>query len=158
MTSEKIHCSNGGCQRPPYRGRYCYRCWVGVKWFSLTARLRNLNGRCSSYIGIPLGMTREEFIKWAIENPPPSCMVQPSLDRIVNERGYRLDNIQWLELRQNSRDAQKDVPLTHRRCNPCGRTLPLDSDNFHRNKKDFLGFNSHCKRCRAKKRNKEAWA
>lgn len=146
MQSEAA-CSNGGCTRPTYRGKYCYRCWVGVKWWSITQRIRNLNGKCASYVGVPLEMTREEFIAWATDNPPPDDMKWPSLDRIVDGRGYRLDNIQWLEQRANSRTTQKWLPMTHRRCPRCETTYRLSHANFNRSKSNPFGFQMYCREC-----------
>jgi len=94
-------CSNGGCTRPIYRGKRCYRCWVGDKWTSMWQRVNNSNKNCPSYVGIPFKITRSEFVRWAIENPPPINMDWPSVDRIISAEGYSLSNIRWLEFRRN---------------------------------------------------------
>jgi hypothetical protein len=55
MSDERtVHasCKNGGCQRPIYRGRVCFRCWAGIKWTSVMQRVANKNGNNNSYEGI----------------------------------------------------------------------------------------------------------
>lgn len=101
-------CMNGGCTRI---GRYrdttdCFRCWAGVKWTSVVARIQNKNGRCQSYVGTPLGFTREEFVAWVMLNPPPETMARPSIDRITPSQGYVPGNIRWLEQRINARGSR----------------------------------------------------
>lgn len=143
-------CSNGGCVRPLYRDTAdCFRCWLGVKWTSIIQRLANANGKCSSYVGLPLGFTREQFIEWATNNPPPQWMARPSIDRITPKAGYVPGNIRWLEMRLNSRGSQRDIPFEHRRCPVCCRILILNASNFHRNRSARRGFNTYCRRCRS---------
>ena len=120
-------CTNGDCTRPVYRGKDCFRCWAGVKWYSITQRLRNANGKCKSYVGVPLGFTRAEFIQWVIDNPPPWDMEKPSIDRIKPELGYVPGNIRWLELRKNSAGPNRDLPDGLRRCAICRGTKPFYS-------------------------------
>jgi hypothetical protein len=144
-------CSNGGCSRPLYRDTAdCFRCWVGVKWTSIIQRIANANGHCSSYVNLPLGFTREQFIDWATKNPPPRWMARPSIDRIVPQNGYAPGNIRWLEMRLNARGSQRDVPLSRRACPLCLRVLTLNAENFHRNRSARRGFNTYCRECRSK--------
>lgn len=100
-------CVNGGCTRSPrFRDTlHCFRCWAGIKWTSILQRVANVNGRCASYVGIPLGYTRSEFVAWVIANPPPEWMARPSIDRIVTPLGYVPGNIRWLEFRENCRSC-----------------------------------------------------
>lgn len=100
-------CRNGNCSRNTYRGRRCFRCWVGDKWTSLHQRAEGNYGAC--YIGVPFSITRSEFIRWTLNNPPPATMKWPSIDRIIAKKGYIWGNIQWLEFRDNcSKHAGKN--------------------------------------------------
>ena len=83
IENELLRCRNGGCTRKIYRGKYCFRCWAGVKWTSIIQRVENKNGNNPSYVGIPIKFTRESLIKWVYDNPPPIYMDIPSIDRIV---------------------------------------------------------------------------
>lgn len=144
-------CKNGGCTKAYYRAGMCYRCWSGVKWDSMRARVENRHGRkdYALWTGLPLKFTRREFIAWAASNRPSPDLAMPSIDRIDSALGYVPGNIRWLEMRQNSLNRQHDIPLSHRRCPLCHAVLPLTAENFHRNKSDQLGFNSYCRRCRS---------
>lgn len=143
-----MRCNNGGCTKPVYRGKECYRCWAGTKWDSMKQRVENRRGQYPQWAGKKLECGRRDFIAWAYANPPPAEMRQPSIDRIDASIGYSIANIRWLEARQNSRNRAHDIPLTHRRCTRCGEIKELNSDNFHRNGRDHLGFQFHCRACR----------
>jgi hypothetical protein len=143
------HCNNGGCTRPVYRGKECYRCWLGTKWDSMKARVENKRNHYPQWAGVALGINRSEFIVWGLRNPPALSMLQPSIDRIDSGKGYWLTNIQWLEARQNSRGAQKNVPLDRRRCIRCKKVKRLDRQYFHFNRANRLGFQSICIPCRS---------
>lgn len=141
------HCNNGGCVRPIYRGKECFRCWAGTKWTSIVQRLENKTGHCNAYVGIPLGFTREQLIKWVMDNPPPVDMQKPSIDRIVDSVGYVPGNIRWLEFRKNASKANKDAPDGHRICAKCRILKPLDGDNFPRNGARGIPFGNYCIPC-----------
>lgn len=146
MASEAGHCHNGGCTRKIYRGKYCLRCWAGVKWTSIMQRVQNRNGNNPSYEKVPLVITREEIIDWVLTNPPPPEMREPSIDRIIPEIGYAPGNIRWLEKRINS-SSQRDIPLDKKRCPSCGRVLLLDCFGVH-NRTYGRKRQSYCKECR----------
>lgn len=141
------HCSNGGCRQPVYRGKYCFRCWAGVKWTSIVQRLENKMGNCNSYVGIPLGFTRETLIHWVLENPPPKDMKIPSIDRIKGALGYVPGNIRWLERDRNSAGPNRDVPIGLRPCRKCGNTYPLTATFFVRNGGKNIPFSHYCRAC-----------
>ena len=135
-------CSNGGCTRQVYRGKHCFRCWAGVKWTSIVQRIGNKTGHCPTYVGIPLGFTREEFVRWVLDNRPPADMQHPSIDRIEPKLGYVPGNIRWLEFRKNSSGANRDLPDDLRRCAICTKVKPFFS--FPKNGKKR---SSYCKPC-----------
>lgn len=106
-------------------------------------RVANVNGKCSSYVGIPLAFTKETLIQWVMDNPPPADMRQPSIDRIVESKGYVPGNIRWLELRKNSAGPNKDLPDELRRCAICKAVKPFYSFPMgSRNRRS-----SYCKPC-----------
>jgi hypothetical protein len=106
LNNPKTHwmCSSGGCRKKKYLDQSeCFKCWLGTKWGTMKQRTENRNGHYSTWDGLPLGMTRKEFVAWGLSNPPPDDMVMPSVDRINDALGYVFGNIQWLERDQNSR-------------------------------------------------------
>lgn len=144
------HCNNGGCTKPIYRGKYCFRCWAGVKWTSIVQRLENKMGNCNSYVGVPLGFTKETLIKWVMDNPPPATMFKPSIDRIDPVKGYVPGNIRWLEFRKNCMGCQRDVKDGFKICPICKRILELNKVNFGTNygKKYGEQFQTYCRVCK----------
>lgn len=143
--AERDHCNNGGCTRPIYRGKECFRCWAGTKWTSIWQRIQNKNGHNPSYESVLLEVGRSELINWILENPPPKGMERPSIDRIDNNKGYSLSNIRWLEHRINSRHCQRDAPKGLKICSGCGLTKPLSHFNKNRSRPD--GVQSRCQPC-----------
>lgn len=139
-------CRNGGCtSQVVYRGKYCFRCWAGVKWTSIVQRLENKTGHCNSYVGIPIDFTREELISWVLNNPPPKDMQKPSIDRIIPELGYTKGNIRWLEFRKNASGPNRDLPDGYRRCAICA-VVKLATNEFFPFGKSGR-FSSYCKPC-----------
>lgn len=141
-------CRNGDCKRPATHGRHrwCLRCWAGMKWTSINQRVRNKNGNNPSYQGVPVGFTRPEFIAWVMGNPPPAGLREPSIDRIVPERGYAPGNLRWLEKRQNSRHKLADLPLTHQHCAMCKQILPATDEHFSPAGRKLSAYCRPCKR------------
>jgi len=134
-------CGNGGCTRPRYRGKYCFRCWAGTKWTAIVDRKRS----DPSYRNVPIGFTRAELIAWVMDNPPPINMERPSIDRIIDSAGYVPGNIRWLESHRNSRKRNKDLPDEMSRCSRCG--LVQSRYKFPPNRSASRGHNSYCRKC-----------
>jgi len=145
-----MHCNNGDCKRPIYRGTECFKCWAGTKWDSMKQRVENRRGNYPQWQGKSLEFTRREFVAWALANPPPPEMERPSVDRIDAERGYLFGNIRWLEFSQNCRNQQHDVPAGLKRCPRCGETKPLTLEFFgvNRAKRNGAGFQEYFHPCR----------
>jgi hypothetical protein len=141
--ASESRCRNGGCTRPTYRGKYCFRCWAGVKWTSIVQRIQNKTGHCKAYEGLPLGFTREELIKWVLDNPPPADMAQPSIDRIKPELGYVPGNIRWLEMKKNRTGGNRDLPEELRQCAICKEVKPFYSFPIGKGRRR----GSYCKPC-----------
>jgi hypothetical protein len=142
-------CNNGGCSRIVYRGKYCFRCWAGVKWTSLSQRIR----KDPSYAGVQVFFTRSELIDWILKNPPPANIEKPSIDRVDPKLGYRFGNIRWLEFSRNCAGANRDIPDGFRRCSGCKETKALNSENFTKGSILKGGFAHYCKFCNRKYQN-----
>ncbi len=142
------HCFNGGCTRPLYRGKKCFRCWAGDKHLSMVQRVNNITGKNPSYVGIPIGFSKEELIKWIFDSPPPKDMEKPSIDRIEPKKGYVPGNIRWLEFNKNCARHRWDKKEGHRVCPKCEKELLLNSENFTPNKGKSPPFNYYCRECK----------
>lgn len=71
------------------------------------------------YAGLPI-CTKEEFYSWALsdgmflslfaawEAAGYPRFLTPSIDRIINDKGYALANCQWLTLSDNSKKSQAE--------------------------------------------------
>lgn len=149
-------CTNGGCTKPLYSGKECFRCWLGTKWDSMQQRVRNRDGHYHTYEGIPLGFNRKEFIQWGIDNPPPLGMLKPSIDRIEPRYGYVFGNIRWLSVSKNASGPQRDIPDGFKSCPRCKNVYRLHSDFFPPRKKRWgAQFDSYCHSCLKAKRGKK---
>jgi len=110
-------------------------------------RVANVNGKCRTYVGVPLGFTKEQLIQWVMDNPPPLEMKKPSIDRIENALGYVPGNIRWLEQSQNSRQRNKDLPIDVRACSRCHVVKPITDEHFPRNTNRYMGHGYYCHDC-----------
>lgn len=146
----RSHCGNGGCKRPIYRGRVCFRCWAGIKWTSIIQRVNNVSGHCPTYVGIPVGFTKEELIQWVLDNPPPKSMETPSIDRIIPKKGYVPGNIRWLEKRKNATGMQRDLPEGKRGCPKCEKVFPDTLKYFGVNNHHVKKKQTYCRSCKLK--------
>lgn len=153
---KNIHCTNGGCTKPIYRGSECYRCWLGTKWDSMKQRVEDRSGRYKWHRGLPLGFTRTEFIKWGMENKPPKGMEKPSVDRVNNKDGYIFGNIRWLSFRKNSSGVNRDLPSNRRRCPICKTVKMLSARNFRPHKSGVTTHSYYCIPC--EREYKREWA
>ncbi len=147
IASEQGHCNNGGCTRPIYRGKECFRCWAGTKWTSMRQRVENKNGNNDRYEKVPLLVSKDDLINWILQNPPPQEIEWPSIDRIDNDVGYSLDNIRWLDHRINSKHCQRDIPEGFKQCPGCLQILPLESFGIHNGKPYGVRRQSRCRPC-----------
>jgi hypothetical protein len=148
FASESEKCNNGCCTRSVYRGKYCFRCWAGVKWTSIVQRVENRNGNNPSYVGVPIGYKREEFIDWVLSNPPPEGLEVPSIDRIDPAQGYSPGNIRWIERNRNSSKSNRDVDDGFRICGTCKTLYPATPEYFVRTKLNkTYGLSTKCRAC-----------
>lgn len=140
-------CTKPGCGKERYSGKQCFDCWIGFKWRSICIRIRDSKGKFPTYAGLPLGFTERELIQWARENPPPNGMKRPSIDKIVDSRGYVPGNIRWLELGKNISREQKDVPDGYKLCLKCGQVKPHTFEFFSSHAGSNKNLHSSCRPC-----------
>lgn len=92
--------------------RTCKRFYLLRKWNGMSNRCKNGGPRNQSYLGLPV-LPKEEFLSWALEQPSFHSLWEkwvasghelscsPSIDRIDPNKGYVIDNIQFLSLGAN---------------------------------------------------------
>lgn len=127
-----IECSNF---KPIKAKDMCQNCWHKVKRkyhknFFVSTRYTELKQRCINpnntdgrYFNKKY-CTKEEFINFSMNCPKLSQMYKnwqdsgfeytlcPSIDRIDKQRGYEIDNIQWLEHGKNcSKDNESKIKV-----------------------------------------------
>jgi hypothetical protein len=121
MTMAKL-CNLKGCKKPPPHGAlFCHshRTKVNINSFlsnTYRAMKRRTKGngtkRPDLYKGLPI-MPKEVFLNWAKNHPDflrlykqwVSCdfdrKLTPTVNRLKSNKGYTLDNVEWLTNSQN---------------------------------------------------------
>ncbi len=130
-------CRRRRCIQP--QTEYTTRClnhYLSHKYSGMKQRCR----KQPSYRGRIVEMARAEFIEWGLLTLPVG-MDCASIDRIDNNKGYSLDNMQWLEWRENSRQENKGLAKDQKKCSMCKEVL--HTSQFY-NSGDW-----HYHRCRA---------
>lgn len=118
-------------------------------WNTLNARVL----RQSSYEGIKVKMSRDDFLQWAIPEYQAWQATHPnetpSLDRIDPTKHYELGNLRIIERGENARLASNHpnvhAPKGKSWCGACKAYLLPSS--FWRNARAFNGLQSRCKAC-----------
>jgi hypothetical protein len=127
-------------------------------WLNILYRTRNRNGLNPTYARIRVGMTRAEFLGWALpafrEWMAAHPGERPSVDRVDGHGHYELGNLRILSVQQNRRlrlcDRNGDAPAGMSWCGACKRYLPVDAFNICR--KSITGRAHTCKACRRVRR------
>lgn len=140
-------CRTDRCGKKAERGRQCFDCWVRAKWRGMKQRVEDTRNKAPAYKGLPLGFTEWELVDWAKSNPPPDDMKHPSIDKIIDSKGYVFGNIRWLELLVNVRQGQKDVPEGYWKCLLCGETKSHTFEFFSRHAGRKNGLHGYCRPC-----------
>ena len=104
--------------------------------------------------GIKIQMEKEAFLAWYMKGWFPRCRV----DRKDNEKGYSLDNIQLISLKEHNYKSREDrlkflgikEPEGMRYCYGCKKVKPFNE--FYNKKRKMsesnpLGLNENCKSC-----------
>jgi hypothetical protein len=93
---------------------------IGKTYDAMTSRVRGKHkARAHIYEGLSI-CSREEFMEWAKNDDEfnkrfedwlesgQQLSMSPSIDRINPEKGYDLDNMQWLTVSENTAKAHED--------------------------------------------------
>lgn len=146
-TKPEWQCVYGICRKAREMGRQCYDCWLKAKWRGMKQRIENRNGKSPTYEGLPMEFTQKQFVKWGRENRPDPRMANPSIDKIIDSKGYVPGNIRWLPLLVNLRQNQKDVPEGFWKCTKCQQVKPHTFEFFSRHAGRPHGLHSSCRPC-----------
>ncbi len=87
--------------------------WATKKWNDIKNRAGNADGWHPSYANVPLRMTQDEFMNWAVPAVLLFWQLNPnetaSVDRADPERPYEIDNLRIIPWRENSRLARRKL-------------------------------------------------
>lgn len=162
----KLLPSSAFCKKASAKDKLAYRCRkcqaellrnyhntprgrAGRMWCGITHRA----GIVKNYEHVTVGMTRAEFVAWAIprledwytKHPD----VTPSVDRKDSTQGYHFGNIRIISRGDNSRAINKNhnvhAPPGYAWCSKCDCYRP--NELFRPNKSKFNGKESYCRRC-----------
>ncbi len=102
--------------------------------------------KCASYEAVLVEMTREEWKTWCkARDAEIRALSRPSVDRIDNSVGYRLDNIRVCELAENIRKEKTVFRNGLGTCYRCKQTKP--ADEFVRCSVRHSGRATTCRPC-----------
>ena len=117
------------------------------RYYMILNRLKNTNrAKNKNYEGISMDISKEEFVKWFMENDFPGC----SVDRIDKNKNYSLDNIQMISLDENIRKDKVKAKDGYCECYSCHLTKPLDE--FVVDRRRANGHGTCCKDCDRKRK------
>ena len=101
-------------KRHRQRLRECATYYLTKAYDRMSARIKHRK----SYANLPI-CSRREFIEWSLHNdkfielwskwriyegtPPPTIV--PSIDRMIRENGYVLNNLQWISYSENAQEG-----------------------------------------------------
>ena len=117
-----------------------------IKW--RLSHTDNPKNKC--YAGIKLLVTKDEFVKWFMENDFDGA----SVDRIDSKKDYSLDNLQMIPLDENIRKDKVKSKDGFCECWRCKQIKPLDMFAIDKTRKN--GHRTLCKECDLKRKKKRA--
>lgn len=143
VRSERLTRGVCRCGKDRFRAQHCYSCWIASEWNNLRSRSENRGGVYPHYSHVRLAMTLPEFKEWIINNPVPSNMEAPTIDRLDSKKPYELSNIRWLEHRENSGRSGLEDPF-FKTCPQCKIKFSRDKEFFYFSKGKITAW---CKKC-----------
>lgn len=111
-------CNEYNRVRKNHRRNHTYEGFVARVWNNITKRCREE----SSYKGMLL-IERKDFLRWALETLPTFCEDNNitletglvgrgiSIDRIQDNLGYSIGNLQWLFITDNNKKQENEVTV-----------------------------------------------
>lgn len=113
------------------------------RWYMIRNRTTNTDtAKNKCYRNIEFALPKDEFVEWFMANDFKGC----SVDRIDNTKGYTMDNIQLLTLKENIiKDKPKTVVDNKTCCTRCGKWVNLTECS--KDKRRPTGYASICKLC-----------
>lgn len=90
-------------------GKIIHSKWTNINTRAKNGKYRIVSNKNTCYDNVIINFTREEFKNYCLENKDYILSLNnPSLDRIDSNGNYSLDNIQFIELKENIRRKKKD--------------------------------------------------
>ncbi len=120
------------------------------RYYMILSRLKNTDTKKNScYKNIKMLISKEDFIKWFMENDFEGA----SVDRIDKTKDYSLDNIQLLPLEENIRKDKVKAKNGMCQCYVCKEIKPLSL--FATDKRRKNGHATICKECDNKRKRRK---
>lgn len=98
-----------------------------------------------SYNDKPFELDEQEFIEWFMKNDFKGA----SIDRIDNSKGYSMDNIQLIKLKENIGKDHRKAKNGMCKCYRCHEVKPLTE--FVKDSRSYNGYATICKECERKR-------
>lgn len=122
-------------------------------WQSILKRAENRNGSNRTYATVKVQITRKEFMAWAVpaftEWMKANPEQVPSVNRIDDNQGYILENLEVIEWGENSRrrpwNKNVHAPKGYAWCSRCGQYL--ECHLFRSAVEMANGLASSCREC-----------
>ena len=127
-------------------GEFIHTTWINLNVRCPNGRYYRNSKKNSCYKNINLDITREEFKTVCLNNKLTILsMSKPSIDRINKNDDYTLDNIQFIELKDNIIKDHTKFKNGIGTCFKCKKEKP--EDQFRKDNRRSNGRSTLCKMC-----------
>jgi hypothetical protein len=131
-------------------GKFIHSSWINLNIRAGNGKYHHLatRSKCKSYVEIDVLFSREEYKNFCILNENNILKLsRPSLDRKDNNKHYTLENIQFIELKDNIRKEKLtfNEKLHIGTCFKCKETK--DVSLFAIDRRRINKHSSMCKKC-----------